>query len=718
MNRKGFTLIELLVVIAIFTIITGMSISLIRNIKIKNEQSKYNTYGESLIAAAKLYRDSYEKDLFGKKTSGCALVSFSMLNEKGLIKDFPDNSISCNSKNTLVKVVKLDNKYGYSYQLYCGTKDINGIASNPVLRSSSFSKTVESVIKKQESDIDEDEDGFTDKYCNLTSGITIMADPAIDNSAKEKHMINLKISSTTGFLSKSGIEYVWIKADDKNNSTIIDYDSLTSWNNWSFNLDSAAKQKAQIISNSTHSVDLSKIITTPEDAPNYYLLVIRPNNLRDLTGEVWKENGNNTNYKVFGTYNVAKKYTITYDSAGGSDCPNQSALHEKNGNEVWGNLCTPTRVGYTFASWIDTSGNIVKDSTLVESDLELTAQWVDKQMAVTFDCNGGTGGTINNFSSGIGKQKFHTSSNTCTKKGYTLLGWANDNNATSIDYSFDNEVNDNWIKDNMPSKTLYAVWRPNICTITYSPNGGKFTKNSTNTVEECYYSETNNCTNDMRNASGGYYSATRTKYVIPTGKEWYNGSNFYNQSNGYKATDFCENLETGDQSVTLKVRWIVHTKRIRAASNMPLYVCPVDVSDTATPSNCHWGDGSGGYYNHMEIRSFNITNNIASFQVILQTNSSGGNVNVSCEAKHKKGKICLQKGNLGDKTCHYVLAKNIDLYNWSIKNKTVFNDTIKVNLKNLEAGKYRIIAVGCSNYNSFTKKNSANHNDFLFEVLK
>ena len=85
MNRRGFTLVELLVAVAILGIITGMSIPLIRNIREKNEQKKYNTYGDSLISASKLYRDSYEEDLFGHKNSGCALVSYSQLKEKNLI---------------------------------------------------------------------------------------------------------------------------------------------------------------------------------------------------------------------------------------------------------------------------------------------------------------------------------------------------------------------------------------------------------------------------------------------------------------------------------------------------------------------------------------------------------------------------------------------------------------------------------------------------------
>ena len=64
MNNKGYTLIELLVAIVIIGIISAMSWPAIRRIQEENSYKKYATYGESLIASAKLYVDAYEEDLF------------------------------------------------------------------------------------------------------------------------------------------------------------------------------------------------------------------------------------------------------------------------------------------------------------------------------------------------------------------------------------------------------------------------------------------------------------------------------------------------------------------------------------------------------------------------------------------------------------------------------------------------------------------------------
>lgn len=402
-NRKGFTLVELLITIIILGIITGMSIPLIKNIKLNYEQKKYNQYGESLLAGAKLYKDSYEEDLFGHKDSGCSIVSFDNLFERELIKDFPDDKISCNDIQTLVRVVKIKKKYGYSYELYCGDKGYNGKAENSEFKSSSFSKTVAEVMERREEDNDDsfDENGFRRDTCNKNTVYSIDADPESGIEAQEKYNINLKLTSYTGVNTNKpiDIQYTWARVDslgeeesteDEEESTeddsieieedieesTIDYNSLTGWKKVRFKVPGENIQQKEILKGNPVEIKASTI-TTPKEA-DYYVLVLKVNNFQDLIGETW---GDDNNYLTFGVYNVAEKYTITYDNNGGTGCTEDSVLVTKNekGVKTWEDLCTPTRTDYSFIEWntkkTGDDGVTIDESTVINGNLKVYARW-------------------------------------------------------------------------------------------------------------------------------------------------------------------------------------------------------------------------------------------------------------------------------------------------------------------------------------------------------
>ena len=56
------------------------------------------------------------------------------------------------------------------------------------------------------------------------------------------------------------------------------------------------------------------------------------------------------------------------------------------------------------------------------------------------------------------------------RTGYTLLGWSNNPNAITAEYSIYSEITDDWISQNEPSITLYAVWKEKTAILSYDSN--------------------------------------------------------------------------------------------------------------------------------------------------------------------------------------------------------------------------------------------------------
>lgn len=144
MNNKGYTLVELMIAIVIIGIIMAMSFPSIRKLQERNMHEKYENYGEALIAAAKVYVDSYEEDLFlyeddlekyrsqaqsemvnGQLMEGdaqCVFISYDDLKNHTLIKDINVDKMTCYSNNTYVRVIRKNGDFKYKYYLACGKK--------------------------------------------------------------------------------------------------------------------------------------------------------------------------------------------------------------------------------------------------------------------------------------------------------------------------------------------------------------------------------------------------------------------------------------------------------------------------------------------------------------------------------------------------------------------------------------------------------------------
>lgn len=153
-----------------------------------------------------------------------------------------------------------------------------------------------------------------------------------------------------------------------------------------------------------------------------------------------------------------KKYTITFNSNGGSSVASQTVNEGAKASKP----SNPTRSGYTFNGWL-LNGSNYDFNTPVKSNITLIATWKEVKLnryTVTFDSNGGSPISSETVVEG---NKVTQPSNP-TKEGYTFNSWT----LNGSSYNFNNAV-----KDNI---TLVAKWTQKDYTITvtkadaYSPD--------------------------------------------------------------------------------------------------------------------------------------------------------------------------------------------------------------------------------------------------------
>ena len=139
--------------------------------------------------------------------------------------------------------------------------------------------------------------------------------------------------------------------------------------------------------------------------------------------------------------NWIKEITLNFDANGGVGGWSEARDYDSA-------LVAPvvSRVGYTFVGW---SPEV--PATVPANDATYTAQWRINTHSVTFDANGGTGGTSR-------KQDYGTAIvvPTVTRTGYTFKGWLPEVAAT--------------VPDEDVSYT--AQWEANTYTVSFDPNGG------------------------------------------------------------------------------------------------------------------------------------------------------------------------------------------------------------------------------------------------------
>ena len=138
------------------------------------------------------------------------------------------------------------------------------------------------------------------------------------------------------------------------------------------------------------------------------------------------------------------RYTITFDTAGGSEVP---SITQDYGTAITP-PAAPTRTGYTFAGWDKTI-----PATMPAGDMTITARWQVNQYTITFKPeNGGEDIVITqDYGTAI------TAPANPTKTGYTFAGW------------------DKTIPSTMPAgdMTITARWTENRVIVIIRPDDSK-----------------------------------------------------------------------------------------------------------------------------------------------------------------------------------------------------------------------------------------------------
>ena len=140
---------------------------------------------------------------------------------------------------------------------------------------------------------------------------------------------------------------------------------------------------------------------------------------------------------------VINRYTITFDTAGGSGI---APITQDYGTAITA-PADPTREGYTFIGW-----DKAIPTTVPAENMTVTAQWEINQYTITFDTAGGS--EIAPITQDYGT--VITAPEAPTREGYTFIGW-------------DKEIPTTMPAENM---TVTAQWEINQYTITFDTNGG------------------------------------------------------------------------------------------------------------------------------------------------------------------------------------------------------------------------------------------------------
>ena len=367
----------------------------------------------------------------------------------------------------------------------------------------------------------------------------------------------------------------------------------------------------------------------------------------------------------------APRYTVTFDSAGGTSCesmyssPTLSSWTLEGGGSFnqtskvftfgrsdstltakWSNnsitLPTPTKTGYTFKGWTSNGTDTLTGSYTVSGSVTLTAKWQINTYTVTF-MDGHSNTTLK--TQPVEYNKDATPPANPSRTGYTFAGW-------SGSYT---KVTEN--------RTITATWTANKYTVVFNNNSPRHVSHGTST--DASAETTQRPSGSMSNQSFTYDTGQR---LTGLGYSW-EGHTFLGWSTNknassatYANTSEVKNLTAEDGgTVTLYAIWRADAYSLTVNANAPNGSW--DGKDTSTPNNSAgqspvWGD---------TISLGKATPADRTVTITYDKNGDGATVSKARDtSKWIFDKWILNDGhkgiifNNGESNCHYVVQNSND----------------------------------------------------------
>ena len=208
-------------------------------------------------------------------------------------------------------------------------------------------------------------------------------------------------------------------------------------------------------------------------------------------------------YNYTGSSTEPATVTVEFNGNGGIVTTSQKII---NAGEVYGELPTPTRTGYTFDGWFTdkTDGTKIVSTTKLISDTDhiLYAHWTKDIVKATIELDA-NGGNVTPDSVEVIVDETYGNLPVPTRDGYTFAGWFSA--ATS-----GTEIKSSTTVTSTSARKLYAHWTENVITVTvtFNANGGEVSQGSTTVIYGKIYGSLPVPTKTGYTFNGWYTSAT------------------------------------------------------------------------------------------------------------------------------------------------------------------------------------------------------------------